>query len=147
MGLQKVAVSTAGKKVKGRKRHIVTDTQGHLLHVKSHPANEHDSISGCLVFEETLNKYPSLQGVCADGGYRETFVDYVRLALDCLVEIVLKLPEGWTILPKRWVVERTFSWMNGSRRLSKDYEISTDSSESQVKISHIHLLLRRLFHL
>ena len=147
MGLQKVAVSTAGKKVKGRKRHIVTDTQGHLLHVKSHPANEHDSISGCLVFEETLNKYPSLQGVCADGGYRGTFVDYVRLALDCLVEIVLKLPEGWTILPKRWVVERTFSWMNGSRRLSKDYEISTDSSENQVKISHIHLLLRRLFHL
>ena len=56
-------------------------------------------------------------------------------------------PEGWTILPKRWVVERTLSWFNGSRRLSKDYEISNDSSETQVKLSHIHLLLRRLFHL
>jgi transposase len=144
---QKAGALTAGKKVKGRKRHIVTDTQGHLLHVKTHPANEHDSISGCLVFEEALNKYPSLKGVCADGGYRGTFVDYVRLALECLVEIVLKLPEGWTILPKRWVVERTLSWLNGSRRLSKDYEISNDSSETQVKISHIHLLLKRLFHL
>jgi hypothetical protein len=138
---------TAEKKVKGRKRHIVTDTQGHLLHVKSHPANEHDTIAGCLVFEEALDKYPSLQGVCADGGYRGTFTDYVKLALNCLVDIVLKLPEGWTILPKRWVVERTFSWLNGSRRLSKDYEISTNSAESQVKLSHIHLLLRRLFHL
>jgi putative transposase len=144
---QKGEALTAEKKVKGRQRHIVTDTQGHLLHVKSHPANEHDTIAGCLVFEEALDKYPFLQGVCADGGYRGTFADYVKLALNCLVDIVLKLPEGWTILPKRWVVERTFSWLNGSRRLSKDYEISTDSAESQVKLSHIHLLLRRLFHL
>lgn len=144
---QKGEALTAEKKVKGRKRHIVTDTQGHLLHVKSHPANEHDTMAGCLVFEEALDRYPSLQGVCADGGYRGTFTDYVKLALNCLVDIVLKLPRGWTILPKRWVVERTFSWLNGSRRLSKDYEISTDSAETQVKLSHIHLLLRRLFHL
>lgn len=51
---------TAEKKVKGRKRHNVTDTQGHILHVKVHAANEHDTIAGCLVFEETLDKYPSL---------------------------------------------------------------------------------------
>jgi transposase len=105
-GFQSEAL-TAGKKVKGRKRHIVTDTQGHLLHVKVHAANEHDTIAGCLVFEEALDKYPSLLGVCADAGYRGTFVDYVQLYLTCLVEIVERLPAGCTLLPKRWVVERT----------------------------------------
>lgn len=135
---------TAEKKVKGRKRHIVTDTQGHLLHVKVHPANEHDSLSGCVVFEEALCKYPSLMGVCGDGGYRGTFVDYVQLALYCLVEIVLKLPEGWKVLPKRWIVERTFAWLNPFRRLSKDYEITTDSEESFVILAHSRLLLKQL---
>ena len=60
------------KKIKGRKRHIVTDTQGHLLHVKVHAANIHDTVMGCKVFQEALIKYPRLQGVCADAGYRKT---------------------------------------------------------------------------
>lgn len=135
---------TAGKKVKGRKRHIVTDTFGHLLHVKVHAANEHDTMAGCFVFEEALEKYPSLLGVCADAGYRGTFVDYVQLFLTSLVEIVECLPAGWTVLPKRWIVERTLAWLNPFRRLSKDYEITTTSEEAFVTLAHARLLLRRL---
>ena len=67
-----------GKKIKGRKRHIITDTQGHLLHVKVHAANIHDTVSGCSVFESALQKYPCLKGVCADAGYRKTFEEFVR---------------------------------------------------------------------
>ena len=135
---------TAGKKVKGRKRHIVTDTLGHLLHVKVHAANEHDTMAGCFVLEEALEKYPSLLGVCADAGYRGTFVDYVQLFLTSLVEIVERLPAGWTVLPKRWIVERTLAWLNPFRRLSKDYEITTTSEEAFVTLAHARLLLRRL---
>jgi len=133
-----------GKKVKGRKRHMVTDTQGHLLHVKVHAANEHDTLAGCLVFEEALDKYPGLLGVCADAGYRGTFVDYVQLYLTSIVEIVERLPAGWTLLPKRWVVERTLAWLNPFRRLSKDYEITTTSEEAFVTLAHSRLLLKRL---
>src|SRR5688572_15943503 len=57
-----------GEKIKGCKRHIVTDTQGHLLHVKVHAANIHDTVRGCMVFQEALKKYPTLEGVCADAG-------------------------------------------------------------------------------
>jgi putative transposase len=138
---------TGEKKVKGRKRHIITDMQGHLLHVKVHAANEHDTIAGCVAFEEALYKYPSLLGVCADAGYRGTFVDYVQLALTCLVEIVQRLPAGWTILPKRWIVERTLAWLNPFRRLSKDYEITTTSEEAYVTLAHAKLLLKRLSNL
>jgi putative transposase len=132
------------KKVKGRKRHIVTDTQGHLLYVKVHAANVHDTIAGCEVFEAAQDRYPSLQGVCADAGYRGTFVDYVKLALDSLVEVVERLGDGWTVLPKRWIVERTLAWLNGFRRLSKDYEITTLSAESYVQLAHCRVLLKQL---
>lgn len=97
-----------------------------------------------MVFEEALYKYPSLTGVCGDGGYRGTFVDYVQLALYCMVEIVLKLPKGWKVLPKRWIVERTFAWLNPFRRLSKAYEITTGSEESFVTLAHSRLFLKRL---
>jgi putative transposase len=133
-----------GKKVKGRKRHIVTDFEGHLLHVKAHAANVHDTIAGCQVFEEAQDRYPSLQGACADAGYRGTFVDYVKLALNSVVEVVERLGDGWKVLPKRWIVERTFAWLNGFRRLSKDYEITTLSAEAYVKLAHCRLLLRQL---
>jgi transposase len=112
---------TGGKKVKGRKRHIVTDTQGHLLAVHVHAANIHDTVAGFRVFGRCLEQYPTVQGVCADAGYRKTFVETIQAVYDKTVEIVERLKEvKWAVIPKRWVVERTFSWMNGSRRLSKD---------------------------
>lgn len=132
------------KKVKGRKRHIVTDTQGHLLHVKVHAANGYDSVAGCGVFEEALKKYSSLQGVCADAGYRKTFELFVQNSLKKVVEISARITPGWAILAKRWVVERTLAWLGHFRRLSKDYEIAIKSAENNVMIAHCILLLRRL---
>ena len=70
---------------------------------------------------------------------------YTRLKNICGVEISKKLkPHGWQVLPKRWIVERTFAWLNHSRRLSKDYELTAASAETLIKISHIHTLLKRL---
>ena len=139
----KVAESTAEKKVKGRKRHVVTDVDGNLLAVKVHAANIHDTKSGGAIFAETLLKYPDIKGVCADAGYRKTFEEEVG-TLGATVDISAKIkPKEWNVLPKRWVVERTFAWLNWSRRLSKDYEISTISAENMVIISHVHTLLKR----
>ena len=88
-------------------------------------------------------KYPSIKGYCADGGYRKTFIEQVDQILR--VEISPKIKaEGFQIIPKRWIVERTFAWLNHSRRLSKDYEIKTVSEETMIIISHIHTLIKRL---
>lgn len=132
------------KKIKGRKRHIVTDTQGHLLHVKVHGANTHDTVAGCDVFEEAIKKYPTLQGVCADAGYRKTFEEFVQNLLKKTVEISARITPGWAILAKRWVVERTFAWLNHFRRLAKDFEIALCSAENNVMIAHSMMLLKRL---
>ena len=132
-----------GKKIKGRKHHIVTDTLGHLLHVKAHAANIHDTVAGGEVIRGALRKYPSLKGACGDAGYRKTFEEEAA-ALGLTVDIVKRiLDAGWAILPKRWRVERTLSWLNGSRRLSKDYEIQTTSVENMIIISHVSTLLKR----
>jgi putative transposase len=132
------------KKVKGRKRHIVTDTQGHLLHVKIHAANIHDTVSGCEVFQETMKKYPTLKSVCADAGYRKTMEEFVTKVLKKTIEISERITPGWASLAKRWVVERTFAWLNHFRRLSKDDEISTNTAENFVVIAHSIVLFKRL---
>lgn len=132
------------KKVKGRKRHIVTDTQGHLLYVKVHAANTHDTVAGCQVFKETLDHYPSLKGVCADEGYRKTMETFVTGVLNKTIDISKRLKNEWAILAKRWVVERTFAWLNPFRRLAKDFEISTSSEEAFVMIAHSKLLIQKL---
>jgi len=113
-----------------------------LLHVSVHAANIHDTIAGASVFKEALRKYPTIEAVCGDSGYRGTFVLEMS-SIGKKVDIVERLGTGWVVLPKRWRVERTFGWMNNSRRLSKDYEINTSSSEAMVCISHIYTLLKR----
>ena len=132
------------KKVKGRKRHIVTDTQGHILQVTVHAANIHDTIAGCKVFEIAQRKYPSIKGVCTDAGYRRTFQDFVQIKLKKTVLISVRTTHKWTILAKRWVVERTLSWLGHFRRLSKDYEITINSAENNIMIAHSMTLLSRL---
>jgi putative transposase len=133
-----------GEKTKGRKRHIVTDTMRNLLFVKVHAANIHDTVAGGDVFKGALTKYPSIKGCCGDERYRKTFVNFVLL-LGRTVKISEKIkPKGWAVLPQRWVVERTLSWLNNSRRLSKDYEILVSSEENLIIISHLHTLLKRL---
>ena len=87
-------------------------------------------------------KYPTIKAACGDSGYRGTFVDEMK-KIKFRVDIIERLGSGFVLLPKRWRVERTFGWMGNSRRLSKDYEISTSSAEAMVMISHISTLLKR----
>jgi transposase len=116
---------------------------GNLLAVVVHAANIHDTISGMIPLSRALKKYPGLKGVCADSGYRGTFKNAVTDSnLQCDISEKIK-PKEWEILPKRWRVERTFSWFSHSRRLSKDYEILADTEESICMISHLHTLLKR----
>ena len=89
--------------------------------------------------------YPKIKRFCGDGGYRGSFIYDVNHILQRGVDISKKIkPHDWLVLPKRWIVERTFAWLNNSRRLSKDYEIRTGSAEAIIKISHIRILLKRL---
>jgi hypothetical protein len=88
--------------------------------VKVHAANTHDTVAAGGIFDEAVEKYPSLQGVCADAGYRKKFEEFVQKALKKTVEISACITPGWTILVKRWAVERTFAWPNHFRRLAKD---------------------------
>ena len=82
---------------------------------------------------------------CADAGYRKTFVSKVETVLDLRVDISPKIKSiGFQVVPKRWVVEKTFAWLNHSRRLAKDFEKTIDSQEAIIKISHFHTLLKRL---
>ena len=111
--------------------------------MKVHAANIHDTIGGGDVFLDALELYPTITGVCGDAGYRGTFKTVVEEA-GITVDISEKIKPEWEILPKRWRVERTFAWLNFSRRLSKDYEISTQSEETHVHIAFMSILLRRL---
>ena len=135
---------TEEKKVKGRKRHIVVDIMGNLLAVKVHAANIHDTKSGINPAKEAFEKYPTIQKFCGDEGYRKSFEEAVLSELGLGVDISKKIDPKFSVIPKRWVVERTLAWMNNSRRLSKDYEITTTSEEAFVMISHLHMLVRRL---
>jgi putative transposase len=118
---------------------------GNLLAVVVHAANIHDTKSGILPAELAVQHYPSLKKFCADAGYLGTFVLDADEILGRGVDISKKIkPHEWEKLPWRWVAERTFGWLNNSRRLSKDYEITTASAEAIIKISHLHTLLKRL---
>ena len=121
------------------------DVLGCLLSVHVHAANIHDTKGGITTAKRAYERYPSIQKFCADAGYRGTFVSDLKEQLGLSVDISEKIkPHQWEKLPWRWVVERTLSWLNHSRRLSKDYEITISSAEAMVKISHIHTLLKRL---
>ena len=117
---------------------------GNLLGVVVHAANIHDTKGGMLAASRAFDSYPSIKKFCGDEGYRGAFVDYIDWEFDLEVDISSRIKPEFEVLPKRWIVERTFAWMGNSRRLSKDYEISTLSEEAFVMISHSRLLLRRL---
>ena len=129
--------------MKGRKRHIVTDIMGNLLCVNVHAANIHDTKGGVFTFEKALFYYPSIEGVCADSAYKKHFKNIFEEFHNLKVDISERLTSTFQVIPKRWRIERTFSWLSHSRRLSKDYEICTIYAETTVVISHLHTLLRR----
>ena len=114
-----------------RQRAIVTDEIGCLLSVVIHKANKHDTKMGYWVAGLATFAYPTLEKICGDGGYHGSFVFEAYKYFGLRVEISKKLkPNGLQMLPKRWIVERTFAWLNHSRRLSKDYERTVASAET-----------------
>jgi len=117
---------------------------GNLLAVVVHAANIHDTKSGIHPAKLAVERYPTLRRFCADAGYRKTFEAEVAEGLGLSVDISRRIKPACHVLPKRRVVERTFAWLNGFRRLSKDYEITTSSEETNVVISHSYILLKRL---
>jgi putative transposase len=131
------------KKIKGRKRHIAVDTLGNLLSVTVHAANIHDTISGPEIFTKIYQKYPTLKAFSADAGYCGTSFDFVNNSLQLPLLISKKIADGFQVLPKRWIVERTLAWINNCRRLSKDFEINEHSESNFVRLSMLQLTLRK----
>ena len=136
----------AGKKVKGRKRHILVDTLGLLLMAKVLTADVQDRDGARILFSAVKEQMPRLRLIWADGGYRGKLIKWVAIRCLWILEIVKRNDELkiFQVLPKRWIVERTFSWLNRNRRLSKDYERKTASSEAWIYFSMSILMLKRL---
>lgn len=136
----------AGKKVQGRKRHIVVDTVGFLLAVLVTPASTPDRVAARhLLPRAATTAGDRLRLVWADGGYTGTLLDWARTTLDLIVQIVRRpdLPR-FTVLPRRWVVERTLAWITRHRRCVRDYERHPHHHEAMVRWAMIRITTRRL---
>jgi putative transposase len=138
-----------GKMVSGRKRNLLVDTLGLVVLAKVTAANVQDVHAGKQLFSALLQKperLTRLEKIFADGGYRGDLEDWAQHNLQVVLEIVLKLEgqKGFQVLPKRWVIERTFAWLTRNRRLARDYERLTESAEAFIYLAMIRLGLRRL---
>jgi putative transposase len=136
-----------GKKVNGRKRHILVDTLGNLLVVAVHPAGVADSVGAKLVLERLpLMWQRRLEVIWADGAYEGTLWVWLYTLYQIVLAIVKRSDDqkGFVVLPRRWVVERSFAWMGRYRRLIKDYEHCTKSAEGMCYAASIHIMLKRL---
>jgi putative transposase len=136
----------AGKQIKGRKRHILVDTIGLLLAVVVTAASVSDPKGARLLFKRMGGAGKKLRRVWVDGTYRGKLVAWVVDHCWFLLEPVLRSDDqkGFVVLPRRWVVERTFAWLSQCRRLSKDYEVLPASSEAMIYIAMTRLMIRRL---
>jgi Transposase and inactivated derivatives len=139
----------AGKKINGRKRHILVDTLGLLIAVVVHPADIQDRDGAKLVLAMLADSWKRIRLICADGGYAGQLLTWVRNLRSrnrIWLEIVKRSDDirGFKVLPRRWVVERTFGWLGRQRRLSKDYEFHAATSEAMIRVTMIGVMLRRL---
>jgi transposase len=137
----------AGKRIKGRKRHIVTDTEGFLLAVRVHEANIQDPHGAVPLLGALRQSFPELRHLFADRVYRGPQLQ--AAIADCgpwTIQIVERPPgvKGFQLLPRRWVVERTFAWLGRSRRLAKDFEATIASATAWLLLANLRLLTRRL---
>jgi len=142
-----IAGYDAGKKIKGRKRHIVTDTCGFLIFVLIHAADIQDRDGAVDVLKAIRHRFPWLRHVFADGGYAGNKLrDALEGHGDWTLEIIKRSDkaQGFEVLPRRWVVERTFAWLGRCRRLAKDWERSIESSTAWATIASIRMLTRRI---
>lgn len=138
----------AGKKISGKKRHILVDTTGLLMHAVVHPADIQDRDGGLLVLATLFGLYPFLQKLFADGGYQgpQFRRELAKILPRLSVEIVKRsdTAKGFEVLPRRWVVERTLAWLNRCRRLVKDFENLSRNALAFIKLASIRLMLRKL---
>ena len=132
----------------GKKRHIMVDTQGLLMHAIVHPADVQDRDGGVLLVSTLFGLYPFLRKLFADGGYQgPKFEQAIAEAMaQTNVKIVKRsdAAKGFIVLPRRWVVERTFAWLNRCRRLAKDFENRTRTALAFLKLASIRLMTRKL---
>jgi putative transposase len=136
----------AGKKVNGRKRHIITDTMGFILAIVIHNADIQDRDGAKLVLKEMQHKYPLLKKILADGGYSGKLIEWTLSIFGWTLEIVSKVAgiSTFSVIPKRWVVERTFGWFNFNRRLAKDYEVINECSVAFVHLAMIRIMINKM---
>jgi len=135
-----------GKKVKGRKRHLLVDTLGLLLAIRVTGADVSDPAGARLLFPFLSGACKKLRLIWVDGTYRGTLLDWVAQRFPFRLQPVLRCDDakGFVLLPRRWVIERTFSWLNLCRRLSKDYEELPQTSETFIRLAMIRIMVRRL---
>jgi transposase len=136
----------AGKKVNGRKRFIVTDTLGLLLVVLVCAASVQDRDGGRRALVQLSHVQPGTRHIFADGGFAGRLVEWAAEILRTTVEVVRKKDgqRGFTVLPRRWAVERTLAWITAHRRLARDYERHTETSEAMIRWAMINTTVRRI---
>jgi putative transposase len=139
-------VATTGKKIKGRKRHLLVDVLGLVLVAWITTADVQDLDAAAAVLPIAAEQFPELQKVWADGAYEGPRVAGIAQQTGIEVEIVKRsdTTPGFVVQAKRWIVERTFGWLSRERRLTRDYERKEESSESFVYVGMIRLMLGRL---
>ena len=135
----------AGKKIKGRKRHILTDTDGRLLTIAVHGANIQDRDGAKGVLKGSRARFPFVERAYADGGYAGRLVRWAKDKTHIVLEIVKRSAEqtGFAVIRRRWVVERTFAWIGKNRRFVRDYEQLTAVAETLITIAASATLIRR----
>ena len=129
------------KKINGRKRHVLVDTMGNIVSNVVHPANIHDSVGAKLLFKNVGENIHGIRTVFADGGYRGKLMEHVKMRYGYQLKIVSKISKK--ISPKRWIVERTFAWLESFRRLSKDFEYLLESSQVMLYLASLKLMLNK----
>ncbi len=136
----------AGKLINGRKRHLLVDTLGLILVAAVTSASIQDRDGAKILCRRLSGSCKKLRKVWVDGAYRGELLEWVKRRFRFSLEVVLRSDKqkGFVILPKRWVVERTLAWLNNHRRLSKDYERFTKTSETMIQLAMMRLMLRRL---
>jgi putative transposase len=135
-----------GKKINGRKRHLLVDTLGLVMMVLVTTAAVQDRDGARLLLRRLGGACKKLRLIWVDGSYRGQLLDWVKERFRFVLQPILRCDDtkGFKVLPRRWVVERTFGWLVANRRLAKDYEALPTSSETMIQLAMIRLMVRRL---